>query len=330
MVDCLLCSPEGQKFRSKTELEAYIREYSLNVNVSDFCFTVRGQHLLDIAASHDSNRHLYKRKRSSSQEAAIDGRLENAVSSEVDNSKPKRKRMKLWERPISNSAKTAVLAVNSDSQVVSSSKKESKKRDNRSNLLNSHVQPTKETGVHKDRSLLAKRAVKLPNTKARRASPKLTVRMKFMSTSSKNLQRDSALDQSSSHSRISGGFQSAADSDSTNVLTSNGEASPTQAARKLVSKQNSPNNKKSEHFTLIRRQISPAKSPTSNRKHDLILPQQSVVSGDESSTDIQWIPPQSPFNLVEESLFHSSWKILVASIILESGQGWLVSIVCQV
>ena len=282
--------------------------------------------MLDIAASHDySNSQAYKRKRNSLlQEAPIDGRLENTSSSDVDGLLPKRKRMRLWERPGANMTKAAVSPVHSDAHVVDSSKKESKEHDKKNKLLNSHLKPVKETSVNKDKSLSAKPAAKSPNTKPRRTSQKLTVRMKFMTCLSKNVQAGTLKNQSSSQTLISAG--------SNDTQTSNGEASHSLSTCKLVSKQNSPHDSKqqSEHFSSIRTQISSAKSPASSRKHDSVLPRQNVVNGDESSMDIQWIPPQSPFNLVEESLFHSSWKILVASIILENGQGWLVSDVCQV
>jgi len=272
--------------------------------------------MMDLAASHDCNGQSYKRKRNSTQEVAIDGRLENTTVSEVADSLPKRKRMRLWEGPKANP--TVVLSVNSDSRIASASKKESKKLNGKSDLPNSRVQPVKETRVGKDAGVLAKHVVKSRTTKARRASPKLTVRMKFMPTSSKKLQPDTVRNQSTSHSQIS-------DKDNTDTLTSNGEVSPTLSACKLVSKQSRPRDKKqqsSEHFSAIRRQTSPTKSPASNR---LILPRHNViVNADESSTDLQWIPPQSPFNLAEESMFHSSWKILVASVILENGQGRLV------
>jgi len=267
--------------------------------------------MLDLAASHDSNGQLYKRKRNSTQEAAIDGRLESTTSSEIDVSLPKRKRMKLWEGP--SATKAAVTSVNSGPQ-------ESKNHNKKSNVINSRMQ-MKETGVHEDQNLLTKRAVKSQNTRSRRASPKLTVRMKFMPTSPKKLQPDSIQNQSASQSQISEGFCSSASNDDTNMLMSNGEASFTVSKCKVVSKRNGPRDKKkqSEHYTSP--PISPAKSPALNRKCDLMLPQRNIVTGDEMSSDIQWIPPQSPFNLIEESLFHSSWKILVASIILENGQG---------
>ena len=303
----LLCSPEGRKFRSKTELEAHIKECNLNVNISDFCFTVRGQHLLDLAASRDCNGRSYKRKRHSSQEAAIDGRLENTSSNAVDSSQPKRKRMRLWERPSENLSKATVKPVNFDSAVVNS-KKESKKHESTNKLLNSHFLPVKEASGHKDK---VKRVGKSPDAKPRRsASQKLTVRMKFKPLSSSS---DSHT-VSSSQSQISGRFCSAVDD--TDILTSNDAAAL--SLSKLVSKQK----QQSKQTGVMKSQVSAARSPASDRKYCMILPQPHAMN-----SDIQWIPPQSPFNLVEESLFHSSWKILVASIILDSGQGWLVSCV---
>jgi len=290
--------------------------------------------------SNDSNGRSYKRKRDSSQEVAIDGRLENTTTSDADDSKPKRKRTRLWEPTPSSTLKDAeASSENSDCQIVSVCKMETKKDDKKIKLLNSHEQSMKETRVNKDKSLLAKRAVKSPNTKAHRSAPKLTVRMKFMPNLSrketKKHEKQSNLlnkfvvkSQSTSPSSILGSFCSAASSDNADVLTSGGKVSPTVSPCKRVSKQNDSPSKKQqsiEHFTVMRRPVSPGKSPSSSRKRDL----QNVVDGDESSADVQWIPPQSPFNLIEESLFHSSWKILVASIILENGQGWLVTVLCH-
>jgi len=322
----VLCSPEGRKFRSKTELEAHIRKFNLDVNISDFCFTVRGQHLLDLAANHDGKGRSYKRKENSSLEAPIDGRLENTFSSDADDLAPKRKRMRLWERP---SANAAVLPVSSDTAVVATAKTESKKQDRRNELLDSHVQPVKQASVHKDKGLLAKHISKSPNTKPRCTSQKLTVRMKFMPTFVRNLTDDSVENKSSSRQQVAAYLCS--DVNNTDVLTSNGEVSPTVPTCKLVTKQNGPRGKKqqSEQFSSIKPPTS-AKGPASNRRQNSVSLQQNVANGDESSSDIRWIPPHSPFNLVEESLFHSSWKILVASIILEPGQGWLVSDVCRV
>ena len=39
--------------------------------------------------------------------------------------------------------------------------------------------------------------------------------------------------------------------------------------------------------------------------------------------DMQWTPPKSPFNLVQESLFHDPWKLLVATIFLNRTTGTL-------
>jgi hypothetical protein len=37
--------------------------------------------------------------------------------------------------------------------------------------------------------------------------------------------------------------------------------------------------------------------------------------------DMQWTPPKSPHNLVQESLFHDPWKLLVATIFLNRTTG---------
>ena len=36
---------------------------------------------------------------------------------------------------------------------------------------------------------------------------------------------------------------------------------------------------------------------------------------------LDWFPPRSPYNLVQESLFHDPWKLLVATIFLNRTTG---------
>jgi len=51
---------------------------------------------------------------------------------------------------------------------------------------------------------------------------------------------------------------------------------------------------------------------------------QAAVAGSPSSAmkrDTSWIPPRSPFNLVQENLFHDPWKLLVATIFLNRTTG---------
>lgn len=38
---------------------------------------------------------------------------------------------------------------------------------------------------------------------------------------------------------------------------------------------------------------------------------------------LEWIPPKSPYNLVQETLFHDSWKLLIATIFLNKTSGKL-------
>jgi len=51
---------------------------------------------------------------------------------------------------------------------------------------------------------------------------------------------------------------------------------------------------------------------------------QVMVAGSTSAArkrDTSWIPPRSPFNLVQEDLFHDPWKLLVATIFLNRTTG---------
>jgi hypothetical protein len=44
----------------------------------------------------------------------------------------------------------------------------------------------------------------------------------------------------------------------------------------------------------------------------------------------KWTPPRSPFNLVQEHLYHDPWQLLVATIFLNRTQGKLAYIICSV
>lgn len=322
------CSPEGRKFRSKTELEAHIKKYSLSVNVSDFCFTVRGQHLLDIAAN--CNGQWHKRKRCASQEVAIDGRLDSTTNDDVGDAPQRRKRMKLWDGHNANKTKASTFSVDSDCLFGGTSKKECRKNDSKNKLLIlSHLQTAKESKSEKDIDAL-KNTDKTQKTKRSRVSQKLTVRMKFMPSSPKSVKIGGLKSRSSSHLQISKISGSAVTKDGGKILIPNGNTSPNLSTCKVVSTQNGPRHRKNAAVDQrdcfsVSRHVSSVGGCPSDVKHDQILLQQGIANGDDSSTDVQWIPPQSPFNLVEESLFHSSWKILIASIILENGQGYLAS-----
>ena len=39
------------------------------------------------------------------------------------------------------------------------------------------------------------------------------------------------------------------------------------------------------------------------------------------ATKVKWIPPRSPFNLIQETLFHDPWKLLIATIFLNRTGG---------
>ncbi|XP_077053363.1 uncharacterized protein mbd4 isoform X2 [Siphateles boraxobius] len=54
-------------------------------------------------------------------------------------------------------------------------------------------------------------------------------------------------------------------------------------------------------------------SPSRNTENNLSRPKRKALK--------KWTPPRSPFNLVQETLFHDPWKLLVASIFLNKTSG---------
>jgi adenine-specific DNA glycosylase len=43
--------------------------------------------------------------------------------------------------------------------------------------------------------------------------------------------------------------------------------------------------------------------------------------GDKKARNIKWTPPKSPFKLVQETLFHDPWKLLISAIFLNRTAG---------
>lgn len=52
---------------------------------------------------------------------------------------------------------------------------------------------------------------------------------------------------------------------------------------------------------------------------------------DTPSVGCQWIPPRSPYALIQEDLFHNPWQLLIATIFLTkvTGKKLLVLIECE-
>ena len=46
-----------------------------------------------------------------------------------------------------------------------------------------------------------------------------------------------------------------------------------------------------------------------------------IASDQQYKSVLKWIPPKSPFNLIQESLFHDPWKLLISTIFLNKTSG---------
>lgn len=46
---------------------------------------------------------------------------------------------------------------------------------------------------------------------------------------------------------------------------------------------------------------------------------------DDASSADEWIPPRSPYALIQEDLFHNPWQLLIATIFLTKVKGKLLS-----
>lgn len=63
--------------------------------------------------------------------------------------------------------------------------------------------------------------------------------------------------------------------------------------------------------------------------HFLLLPLCAAPSPPRRKALRKWTPPRSPFNLVQETLFHDPWKLLIATIFLNKTSGkWSKTVLC--
>lgn len=71
--------------------------------------------------------------------------------------------------------------------------------------------------------------------------------------------------------------------------------------------------------------------PLKPRKHSIpVIPSKklaSVPEPDDVKTAL-WVPPASPFSLIEEVLYDNPWKLLVACMLLNKTTGRAVSLLC--
>jgi len=287
--DMYISSPDGQTFRSKPQLEAYIKKNNLDLSISDFCFTVRGQHILDIvsngALSINSDLLRNKRKRP---EAHVDGRLNDSVDYACTKKVTRRHRR-------------MTPLVRGDAISLKSTE---------------HAMPntaTKNLVVH---------AKKFTTVMSHRVGGKLLVRMKFSPLTKKYFSSD--LDGKPGHFKDSiypedQSSVTKVNSSGQNIPASSLSCCPQWKHQKTLCKISMPANG----------QLSNSCHPKSvnnsgNLQNEISSPMKQCANGfgdtESRKATTKWTPPQSPFNLVEESLFYSSWRILVASIMLENGQ----------
>jgi hypothetical protein len=288
-----LCfSPQGQKFRSKSELEAYLKRNNMELNISDFNFTVRDQGLLDITSNvtHGGIECL-KRKRLS----------EEISVGDVD--------------PLQHCL--------TDSVYTKTTKK--------------YRNSQKPDGDDKSRLNLDVK----PSGRSRCTSmKKLVVRMKF-----------SALQKiGDKHGSPNGvrqkldGVTKKSNSETNKELKTNGKKLASLQDHDLSVRQRKTSAKKSVRCKDDKRRVSDAetkparglsngaKLKSSSREltlHCADVKNVNIRDNSSSRRDFcgsgtdsdQWVPPQSPFNLVEESLYYSSWRLLIASLLLENREG---------
>jgi DNA transposition AAA+ family ATPase len=68
--------------------------------------------------------------------------------------------------------------------------------------------------------------------------------------------------------------------------------------------------------------------PVQESKPGSLSGSQEVNNSGEVQLRNPWVPPRSPYNLVQESLFHDPWKLLVATIFLNRTTGKLLLVAC--
>jgi Methyl-CpG binding domain len=290
-------SPQGQKFRSKSELDAYLKKNNLDLNIGDFNFTVRDQGLLDITSNvtHGGIECL-KRKRVSEEISVGDGDPVRSCLTDSVYTKTTKKHLNSQM-----SGDDSMSSLNFDAKPSGRSRCTSMKKlvvrmkfAARSKTCDKN---DSSNGVqHKSDSLVRKSDSKrITEVKTNAKKPSQTTQDDTTALQKKSSAKKSACDKDGKR-RVT---DTHAKPGVARSLPNGTKAKS--AARELMS-----------HVSDVKK-VEAGNVSSSNSDF--------YGSSEEPGTSEQWVPPQSPFNLVEESLYYSSWRLLVASLLLENRQG---------
>uniref|UniRef100_A0A672IUB4 Methyl-CpG-binding domain protein 4 n=1 Tax=Salarias fasciatus TaxID=181472 RepID=A0A672IUB4_SALFA len=267
-LDVYIISPQGQKFRSRPSLQAFLlKNGEDNVDISLFDFTTPKDHV--ITSSQTLSSKLKERKQMKEMLGTPSQKSESTISPSRKDSKQKKEKTKTPQSMELLREKLLRLAPSSDKQ---------------NTLI-----------VHKD-----VQADSQPSVPALNVEP---------ATDSEN-EGEEELVQPVSHSKGENKSNSEPGADADSNLDVEDEAvSPDMNGGSNSPVQDSQNKTKS---SKIKRNISPYFS----RK-----PLRDEPSPPKRKAFKKWTPPRSPFNLVQETLFHDPWKLLVATIFLNKTSG---------
>ena len=76
---------------------------------------------------------------------------------------------------------------------------------------------------------------------------------------------------------------------------------------------------------LSRESDEPSSSQTTFKRvkgeRSIYFKEKPALEAPKMAKDTNWVPPRSPYNLIQEHLYHDPWKLLVATIFLNKTQG---------
>ncbi|XP_029974564.1 methyl-CpG-binding domain protein 4 isoform X2 [Salarias fasciatus] len=316
-LDVYIISPQGQKFRSRPSLQAFLlKNGEDNVDISLFDFTTPKDHV--ITSSQTLSSKLKERKQMKEMLGTPSQKSESTISPSRKDSKQKKEKtaedtdhkeadfvpekvthsLEACEERTDETEKCCLQAVPSGIECdVNLQKTPQSMELLREKLLRLAPSSDKQNTliVHKD-----VQADSQPSVPALNVEP---------ATDSEN-EGEEELVQPVSHSKGENKSNSEPGADADSNLDVEDEAvSPDMNGGSNSPVQDSQNKTKS---SKIKRNISPYFS----RK-----PLRDEPSPPKRKAFKKWTPPRSPFNLVQETLFHDPWKLLVATIFLNKTSG---------
>ncbi|CAN9515410.1 unnamed protein product [Ophioblennius macclurei] len=318
-LDVYITSPQGQRFRSRRSLQAFLlKNGEENLDIALFDFTTPKDQVITASQTPASKVKKKKKQKEENLHPPSD-KSENTTSPSKNDAKQKKER--IAEESDHKEADKVPEKVTHSPEAREDGTDETEKCclqavpsgiecDVNLQITPQNAEPLQEK-LHRLSPSSDKQNTLIVHKDAKADSQPSVPSVHIEPATDSENEREEELAQCVSHSKgeTKSNSEQEADADSNLEVKDEVAASPDTDGESNSSVKNSQNNTKSPK---LKRNISPYFSKKALEDEP---------SPPKRKAFKKWTPPRSPFNLVQETLFHDPWKLLVATIFLNKTSG---------